>query len=459
MSYPYFFSAALLTLFSGLSYSAEIVEFVPNCLEQDSETITQTKLHHRAMPADLDIRKIENMASILDKLQTQAANQGFGVVILNRFLSSRTTSKTMALKEIYKTTVTATLTNFCTGDTSLSDTRLTMKLNQRNMYGQVVTKNIVISPDLRISQTQRQQFPPINHDVDDNQAFGIKLNSEVETLIAELGQPDYRFKLQPPGSEILGYGRGLSFVLKNGRVDRIQYGNEFMGGKLLNMLPSDSPFDTKSWTLKGQTVEGQAPETLKNVTDHWTKLPGGNLQLISDMSKLELKVIAFHPVDKHSPEYRIKGFSLTASPAARVLPDTKPMAVDANDLLGWLHSAKQPSQSVQIPSFDYQENYIVDARGRRWFLINNQILLATLDKRVSIIKLDQAWLLSHAPESINTYLEALGVPNTKSSFASTFPEYLDYYDRYETLNQEVSMAIYFDPDDKLQAIESAVIRY
>ncbi len=447
-------------VFSGKAFCAEILEFYPNCIQEDSVTVTKNKHHFKPLATDVDIRDLDEMSNLLNELTQEAGAQGFEAVILTRAISLKKERKIREAGTKYKTSVTAKLANLCSDDRSNSEMPLVVKINDRKIYNNNLASGLMFEINLEVDLNNYRAPKPVSMDVTANQAFGIQLGTAEATLLQTLGDPDYKFVLTQGIRNLYGYGRGLWFQVERGQVNQIQYGGELLSADLKNMLPPDSPFDSRGWTMNGTRADNQTIESLDTVLESWELQQDNSWQIVDGNNRLTLKVEAFHPDDINTPEYRVKGFTLTYKDKKQRRHQEGPFSWSTDGSLKWfeLHRLTE-NNAIPAPDFNYERNYLRDAQGQIWYLLNGHILMGVDEGQVSHLKLHPNLLVNRQQQDISAYLQALGLPVSKAEFSEVYPDYLDYYDRYEAFSKGLDIAIQFDSDSPTASVESATLSF
>ncbi|MGI2257993.1 hypothetical protein [Shewanella sp. GXUN23E] len=438
------------------AHAAEILDYSPYCLQEQKVSVIRTIHHQTALPTDQDIRDIGRVQSTLADIKAEAQRLGYADILLTHFLSAPTAGATRMAKGRYKTNILALLANRCTDDQRLGNEYLGLQVNERRKVNSLETLNFDFQFEVDPSEHQRQRPKPVSLDVSPTQAFGIALGTEDTELFAMLGEPDYGF-MQNSVSHLYGYGRGLWFQVKQGKVNRIQYGGKMLSASLQNMLPADSAFDASPWTLYGIKADNQTIESLTDVLGNWEAGKLEDRQIVEGDNRLTLKVETFHHDGIDAPQYRVKGFTLNYADESINSP-LGPMSMAPDSLLNWLKRHQlTDSGTLPEPDFTYDRNYLWDTDGQLWYLINSHLLLRVSDGHINQMNFHQNWLVNREKGDIAGYLQALGLPARKPAFAAKYPDYLDFYDRYEAFTEAMDVAVQFDSDVSSAAVESATL--
>ena len=425
-----------LLFFVTQSKSAEILEFFPNCVEEEIETLkvsTRMRSKNGIVTAQ---EKDEYSKALLNKLTSLAATKHADAVILLRknviSPSARSTGK--AINPKFTLEYTAQLLRLCEDDRSQSSrtTPFNKEGNTQLSLGMLsIQEKTLTIPTAKRQDNGRTSLNSHNIDFVAG-VYGVTLGSNMAQIEKVFGTPQITLKIGE-NSLIVGYGRSLWLTLLNDELIEVSTRNDLFKQGLLNTIPFNSKFDDADWKLNGLHGKGTLEREIPWSSDKLTAKEQVLEALWDDGRKGDRRLTGFRYYDEKAEHLSV---------GELVIGDLD---------YSWLHNAlskssDEMSQAIES-ALDKAVGQINEDHNSKIYIFDNHVRIYTINGMVNKIIIGDEQFKNLAYESssqwkfrgvkyndtLESIVSTLGKPSVEVNEALIYeyPNYsikLDFYD-------------------------------
>ena len=410
----------LLTSFIKVSIAQNrqlppILDYYPGCdyqvlgelSEKGSVTLSDTKVYvNREYQQDL--------AKILFKLQSSAAELGADAVIITQLVKSQRV-KDRELSKVNRDSVYQysglAIQNCVNENESLRRPSgfdqngmkgRTLKLSQINTQFDVniaiqqkaTLRSLLDGQTITAEQFKQKKLLQNKHVLLSGSIYGVSLGMTRAQIIQELGYPSAEFRLFS-GIESLVYGRRHWLHFQQDKLISVEFSDQILSYESLNILQALDEFDQFEWLIEGKIKNNSPIETARSLfTDKAIKEQNRLLTVSENGVQLNLMFdTEYDPFSKNSKKFLV-GFSLAYSDAPTFNATlAKAPALNLQALIDLAKAGEKPDEDTLVETLTEplgrlfaDHNTYFDIYNNHTMLKYNSLKMAQLNLREEVFK-------------------------------------------------------------------------